>query len=289
MPDTYFDLPPELSRYGSARVAVLPVPFERTTSYVKGTGRAPAAILKASAQVELYDEETGKETCEVGIATLPPVRLEKGPIEKTLSRVEDAVGRIVSDGKLPVMLGGEHSITPPAVKAVAKAKPDLTVLQFDAHADLREEYDGTKWSHACAMARVLEICPAVQVGIRNLSAPEAGRVAGEKLPVFFAHNIRGNDGWIADVLASIKTKDVYITFDVDAFDSSVMPDTGTPEPGGLLWYDVTRILAAVAREKNVVAMDFVELLPQKGHHASDFMVAKLIYKAIGYWAASRNL
>ncbi len=288
MARTYFDLPPKLSSYAPARVACLPVPFDRTTSYVKGTAKAPKAILEASAQVELYDEELESETCDIGIATLPAVKVGAGSIENVLDRISASVSRIIRDGKLPVIIGGEHSITPPAVRAAAKIYPDLTVLQFDAHADLRSEYGGTKWSHASAMARCLEICPAVQVGIRNLSKDEAIRVSREKLPVFFAHKIHEDKGWMKKALAAIKTKNVYVTVDVDAFDQSIMPDTGTPEPGGLSWYDVVGLLREVAMRKNIVAFDFVELCPQKGHHASDFMVAKLIYKSIGYWAKARK-
>lgn len=288
MARNYFDLPDKLSRYETAKVAVLPVPFERTTSYVKGTGQGPQAILTASHQVELYDEELGSETCDIGIASLAPVRIESGPVEKVLEKIDLAVARIVRDGKLPVMLGGEHSITPPAVRAVLKTYPALTVVQFDAHADLREEYDGSKWSHACAMARVLELCPAVQIGIRNLSKDEASLVSRKNLPVFFAHKIREDKGWAEAALGAIGTKDVYVTFDVDAFDASCLPDTGTPEPGGLFWYEVTSFMKALARRKNIVGFDFVELCPQKGHHASDFLVAKLIYKCIGYWAGSRS-
>jgi len=288
MPSTYFDLPDKISKYEHAKVAILPVPFDKTTSYIKGTAKAPKAILTASAQVELYDEELGMEICDVGIATLSPLRSGSGPIGKFLEKIGLAVSRIDRDGKLPVMIGGEHSITPPAVRAIAKTHPSLTVVQLDAHADLREEYEGTKWSHACAMARVLEIAPAVQVGIRNLSKDEAERVAKENLPVFFAHKIKEDKGWIENAVNAVKTKDVYITVDVDVFDSSIMPDTGTPEPGGLDWYEVTSFLRALSMKKNVVAVDFVELCPQKGHHASDFMVAKLIYKSIGYWAANKK-
>lgn len=283
----YFDLPEKLSRYESARVAVLPVPVEETTSYVKGTKNAPGAILTASAQVELYDEELFAEPCEVGIASLAPLNVGSGSIERALGKVESAVGRIIKDKKLPVMIGGEHSITPAAVRAVKRAHPSLTVVQLDAHADLRGEYEGTKWSHACAMARVLEICPAVQVGIRNLSHQEAARVAKEKLPVFFAHEIKKDKNWIEGVIGAVKTKDVYVTCDVDVFDSSILPDTGTPEPGGLDWYEVTWFIRALSQRKNIVAFDFVELAPQKGHHASDFLVAKLIYKCIGYWASQK--
>jgi agmatinase len=288
MGSIYFDLPENYSSYDKAAAVILPVPLEATTSYVKGTFKAPAAILKASFQVELYDEELSCEPCEAGIATLPPVKVEGMPLEKALNEIQSAVTVIFDACKLPVMIGGEHSVTPPAVAAAAKVYDNLTVIQLDAHADLREEYGGTKWSHACAMARVREICPAVQVGIRNLSKEEAARVAKEKLPVFFAHKIKQNAKWVEDVMASVRTRNVYVTFDVDAFDSSILPDTGTPEPGGLSWYEVLSLMKAVSEKKNIVGFDFVELSPREGHHASDFTVAKLIYKCIGYWAAARN-
>lgn len=266
----------------------MPVPLEMTTSYIKGTSSAPEAILKASSQVELYDEELGCEPFEAGIATLPPLKVEGKPLEKALEEIKTATSKIIADGKLPILIGGEHSVTPPAVAAAAKAYDNLTVVQFDAHADLREEYSGTKWSHACAMARVREICPAVQVGIRNLSKEEAARVTEEKLPVFFAHKIKENAKWVDDVLASVKTQNVYVTFDVDAFDCSILPDTGTPEPGGLTWYEVLSLMKALSKKKKIVGFDFVELCPREGHHASDFTVAKLIYKCIGYWTANKK-
>ena len=285
MSATFFDLPAKLSNYETAAVVILPVPLDLTTSYVKGTARAPQAIFEASHQVELYDEELGFEPCQVGIAALPPLNVEKLPLEEAIEEVGRATAKIVADGKLPVIIGGEHSITPKAVAQVAKAHPNLTVLQLDAHADLREEYSGTKWSHACSMARVREICPAVQVGIRNLSKEEAQLVSQNKLPVFFAHRLKENKKWMEDVIKAIKTPEVYVTLDVDAFDSSLLPDTGTPEPGGLDWYEVVGLIRAVSLQKKIVGFDFVELTPQEGHHASDFLVAKLIYKCIGYWAS----
>lgn len=280
----YFDLPPSLSDYKNAKAVIVPAPYDQTASYVKGTSKGPVAILEASRQVELYDEELGFEPCEVGISSLPILPIEKLGLTKALPKVEEAIDKVLSDGKLPVLIGGEHSLTPPAVASVARHHPNLTVVQLDAHADLREEYDGSKWSHACAMARVREVCPAVQIGIRNLSKEEAVKVAKEKLPVFFAHKIKGDDKWMDEAIAQIKTDDVYLTFDVDAFDSSLLPDTGTPEPGGLDWYEVTRFIRLLSQKQNIVGMDFMELAPQDGHHASDFLVAKLIYKCLGYWA-----
>lgn len=284
----YFDLPSHLSDYKRAQAVFIPAPYDQTASYIKGTSKAPEAVLKASTQVELYDEELGFEPCEIGISSLPILPIEKLDLLQALSKVEESVSKVLSDDKLPVMIGGEHSLTPPAVKAVAKRYPNLTVVQLDAHADLREEYDGTKWSHACAMARVREICPAVQIGIRNLSKDEADLVARKKLPVFFAHQMKEWQNWMEEALAAVTTDDVYLTIDVDAFDPSFLPDTGTPEPGGLDWYEITHFIRLLASRKNIVGMDFMELAPQKGHHASDFLVAKLIYKALGYWAARQR-
>ncbi len=289
MNSTYFDLPKNLSTYEKSSVVILPVPFEATTSYIKGTAKAPLAILTASLQVELYDEELGFEPASVGIFTMPSLKVKGKKINEIMQEIESAFKRTISDGKLPIMIGGEHSITPSAVRASSKFyKRNLTVVQLDAHADLREKYDGTKWSHACAMARVLEICPTVHIGIRNISKEEAILIKREKIPILFAHEIIGHKNWIADALSAIKTNNVYITFDVDVFDCSILPDTGTPEPGGLTWYDALSLIKAISKEKNIIAFDFVELCPRKGHHASDFTVAKLIYKCIGYWAKGRK-
>lgn len=284
MNSTYFGLPKEYSDYNSSRIVVLPVPLDVTTSYVKGTGMAPKAIFDASLQVEFYDEELEQENYRIGVATLPPLSFGKGSLEDKLKIIETAVEGIVNDKKIPLLLGGEHGITPPAISGLSQKYSSLTVVQFDAHADLRQEYGGTKWSHACAMARVREICPVVQVGIRNLSKEEADWVSREKLPVFFAHEIQNNKEWMSKALAAVKTKDVYVTIDVDAFDSSIMPDTGTPEPGGLNWWEITSFIRDLAKQKRIVGFDICELTPRKDHHASDFIVAKLAYRCIGYWA-----
>jgi agmatinase len=198
--------------------------------------------------------------------------------------VADAISKIIADKKFPIMLGGEHSITPAAVRAVHDVHGDVCVVQFDAHADLRQEYEGEKMSHACAMARVREICPAVQLGIRNLSVEEARWAKEENFPIFYAHKMRHSSDWMGEAIAKIPTKKVYVTIDVDAFDSSLMPATGTPEPGGLGWYQVTDFLKLLAKEKKIVGFDFVELAPLKGLHACDFLVAKLAYKCIGLCA-----
>ncbi len=280
----YFDLPHEYSNYSTSSVAILPAGLEETTSYAKGTSNAPQAIAEASAQVEFYDEVLEIETYKAGISTLPELDFSGLTHDQGLQVIQDQVYQIIKDQKLPVVIGGEHSITPAVVRALNSQYKPFTVVQIDAHADLRDEYEGTKLSHASAMARVRESVPVVQVGIRNLSLPEAELIKKEKLPVFFAHKIKTNSNWINDVVKDIKTEQVYITIDVDGFDSSILPDTGTPEPGGLDWWDVTNLIAEISKQKAIIGYDFMELKPEPGHHASDFFMAKLLYRCIGYWA-----
>lgn len=268
---TFLELEPEYGQYKTSKFVVVPCPHEATVSYGAGTKKGPQAILNASFFVENFDEELKQETYrKTGIHTLKPVQIKKlpGVIEKTLR-----------DKKIPITLGGEHSLSIEAVKAAQKHYPRLSVLQFDAHADLRDEYHGKKNSHACAMRRILEICPAVQVGIRNLSEEEYlfAQKTGQLEKIHFAEHLD-----VAEKVVSQLHEQVYITFDVDAFDPAVMPSTGTPEPGGFFWYEVLDILREVCRLKKVVAADFVELSPIKGFSAPDFTVAKLIYRLMGY-------
>ena len=269
--------------YEAARIVVLPIPYEATVSYGRGTARGPSAIIEASSQVELYDDELGCEPCDVGISTLPLLSVKGLTPPQLMERVETAVGKVVADGKYPLVLGGEHSITPAGVRAMQSAHGDITVVQLDAHADLREEYEGSGLNHACTMARVLEICPAVQIGIRSLSTEEALRAKKEGLPIFFDRDLRSDSGWIKKMLSAIKSKKVYVTIDVDVFDGSFLPATGTPEPGGLDWHQTNDLLRVLFSEKRVVGMDLVELAPIDGIHAYNFLVAKLAYKCIGYW------
>ena len=287
-PANFLGIPEEFSAYERAAFVVIPVPYEHTVSYGGGTAKGPQAMIEASAQVELYDEELGFEPYEAGVATLPALDVAGKPPREMARLVSRAVAGVLAGGKIPVVLGGEHSITPPAVASVKEAFKDITVVQFDAHADLRQEYEGEPMSHACAMARVREICPAVQVGIRNLSSEEASWVSREKLPVFFAHEMRRDPGWIARALEAIKTERVYVTIDLDAFDSTAMPATGTPEPGGMSWYDVIDFLRLISKERRVVGFDVVELAPAKNLHACDFLAAKLTYKCMGYCLTGRK-
>ncbi|KPJ69753.1 hypothetical protein AMJ44_02760 [candidate division WOR-1 bacterium DG_54_3] len=270
----FLDIEPEYYNYEKSKFVVIPVPFEKTTSYGKGTKNGPAAILKASRQVEEFDEELGYEPYQRSwIYTLEPI---------SVSNLESRVTGLLNDKKIPVILGGEHSITPYAVKSFAQKHKNLSVLQFDAHADLRNSYLGSKNNHACVMRRVLEICPAVQVGLRNISKEgyEFGKKTGQLKKIHWAEHLEA-----AEQITTQLSQNVYISFDVDAFDPAIMPNTGTPEPGGLLWYEAIDILKAVCREKNVVGFDMMELAPRKGEIAPDFLVAKLVYKIMGFISA----
>lgn len=229
----FLGIEPEISTYSTSRIVVLPVPYEHTVSYGGGTGRGPKAILDASRYVEYYDEELGTELCsKVGIATLPPLPLGKSTDAKAVATITAAVQKILADGKFAVVLGGEHTISQAPIKAHLDRYPDLSVIQFDAHADLRESYEGSKYSHASVMARVCDFMdPArvVQVGIRALSPEEAGFIRRSRVNTFYAHQIRAAQDWIPAVLSRL-SKHVYVTFDVDAFDPPIMPSTGRLSP-----------------------------------------------------------
>lgn len=270
--------PPE---YGPARVVILPIPFDRTTSYVPGTRNGPREIIQASSHMELWDEELQIDIHDVGIYTLPEMELPVGEMAPALDEIRRVAEEILAGGKFLVTLGGEHSITPPLVAAAAKHHPGLHVLQVDAHADLRDTYMGTPHNHACAVRRSLEHAPVTQVGIRSLSVEEAEFVAANKTTIFYDHDMRRRDDWIGGVVASLGDP-VYLTIDVDAFDPAIMPATGTPEPGGLSWYEMTRLLRAVCSARRVVACDIVELSPIPGLIAPNFLCAKLVYKVLGY-------
>jgi len=283
-PDNFGGLSDEHSQYETSRAVIFPVPLERTTTYEHGTRNGPAAILKASQNMELYDEELELEPYkEIGIHTLPPIDTMDGTLDEVITELFTAECGLLDDDKFPVALGGEHSITPPLVSAVTKKYKNLSVLQIDAHADLRDEYQGNPASHACAMRRVLEFCPAVQVGIRSLSVEEAQAIPHLRTKVYWANDIvrAPLKSWIAKVLSDL-SPNVYLTIDLDGFDPSIIPATGTPEPGGLDWHQVTSLIRAVAQHKKIVGMDVVELMPLPGEHASDFLAAKLIYKSLGY-------
>jgi len=260
---------------------VLPVPYEGTVSYAPGTADGPAAILAASAQVELFDEELHAEFHHVGVTTLEPIP-SVDPPEAMMAQVRAAADAAMGDGKFLLTLGGEHSITAPLVAAAAECFGELSVLQIDAHADLRDSYGGTKHSHASVMRRVLEITPSiVQVGIRNVSLAEATECPGQTDRFVTPGMVSSDPDWIDHAVGMLGER-VYVTIDVDGFDPSEAPGVGTPEPGGLHWPDVTALLRRVCSERRVVAADIVEVRPIPPGNVTEFLAARLAYKLIAY-------
>jgi agmatinase len=264
-----------------ARAVILPVPFERTTSYGAGTKAGPGEIIAASRQVELYDEELGLEPYHVGIHTLPAMESPFPNTGDALDEMRRTASWLAGAGKFFVALGGEHALTTPLVAGVAEHHSGVTVLQIDAHADMRDSYMGDSHSHASAMRRTVEHAPVVQVGIRNLSAPEAEAIPGLPTRVFYDWNMRDDPRWMDAVVEALGER-VYLTIDLDGLDPAVMPAVGTPEPGGLSWRETMTLLKRVMRAKTVVACDVVELCPLPGFVAPNFLAAKLVYKLIGY-------
>jgi agmatinase len=262
----------------AAAAAIIPVPYDQTSTWRKGADRGPAALLDASGTIELYDIQTNSEPWKRGIVTLPPILHDGGP-EELAELVRARAAEVLANGSLPVVIGGEHSVTIGAVEAAAETFPGVGVLQIDAHGDTRESYEGSSHNHACVMARARERCPIVQVGIRAVDASEMPGLDPER--VFWAHEIaaRQDAGWMDEVV-SLLPETVYLTIDLDAFDPSLLPATGTPEPGGLGWYEVNELVRRVARERTIVGFDVVELLPLPGEHASDFIAAKLVHRVL---------
>tara|TARA_B100001989_G_C24544889_1_gene470079 strand:+ start:386 stop:1267 length:882 start_codon:yes stop_codon:yes gene_type:complete len=272
------------------KVIVVPFGLEKTVSYGGGTRNGPKEIIKASHQVELFDEELNKEPYkEIGIKTVKPFTIKK-KIGEALNQLSKINEEIINDNKFPMIFGGEHSITPASVKPFAKKFKEITLLHFDAHADLRESYQGEKFSHASAIRRCLDYknVKVVSLGIRNLSGPEMKFYENNKdrIEIFWA---RDKNKWNLSHLENFfKNKTVYITFDVDGFDSSIMPATGTPEPGGLLWDDVLPIIKRVCQISKVVGADINELAPIKKFDSYNFLVAKLAYKILAYTFEFKN-
>src|SRR4029079_1459340 len=266
-----------------SRILVWPISYEGTVSYGGGTGAGAAAIIDASRNMELYDEETDAEVYKMGIHTLdesPSI----DPPERMMTSLYDRAKKLVSSGKFICMLGGEHSVSAPVIKAHAEKYHNLSVLQIDAHADLRDTYDGTPHSHASIMARVVKDMqiPSVQVGIRSISADEA-RALDSGLPtkIFWARDIVGRTDWINDAVESL-TENVYLTIDIDGLDPSIVPTTGTPEPGGLGWYETLKLIRKLAEKRRIVGMDLVEYSYFENYDSPAFLCAKLAYKSLAY-------
>jgi agmatinase len=271
-------LPEKYSALENAEVVIIPVPYDRTSTWMKGADKGPAAIIEASANMELYDIETDSEVYRKGIFTDKPLVCE-GPPEGMIDAVATKAAYYIEKGKFTVVIGGEHSVSIGSIKAQAENNRDITVLQLDAHADLRPEYNGSKYNHACVMARAKELAAIVQVGIRSMDSSEKEFMKSEN--VFFADDIHKDRQWFTKAISKL-TKKVYITIDLDVLDPSIMPSTGTPEPGGLFWYDCLAFLKGVFNKRNVIGFDVVELCPNDANKAPDFLAAKLIYKLLSY-------
>lgn len=287
-PVNFLGLPEPVPTLADAPVVILPVPYEATVSWLGGTRFGPRRLLEASRYVELYDHELDGEFDGIGIHTLPELMLSAGGPEVALAELRTACDRLLELEKFVIMIGGEHAISAPPIQAhVARlgSRP-LSVLQLDAHADLRAEYHGSPLSHACVMYRVHQQVNLVQVGIRAITTEERQLMRERQIPVVFAHELDDDDVWIERAVAALGP-DVYITIDVDYFDPSLVPATGTPEPGGGQWYPTLRLLERVFRERHVVGVDVVELAPIPGLGAPDFLAAKLVYKLVAYHQRGR--
>ncbi|MDR0982326.1 MAG: agmatinase [Culturomica sp.] len=262
--------------YAKAKIAVIPVPYDGTSTWIKGADKGPDAILEASANMELYDIETDSEVYLQGIATLPAVT-EKSSPEAMVDVVETVVDEVLKDGKFPVLLGGEHSVSIGAFKAFAKHYDSFSVLQLDAHSDMRSTYEDSDYNHACVMARAKELATVAQVGIRSSDISEKENIDPER--VFYAHIIKESPVWMYHVSEKLRD-DVYVTIDLDVFDPAYVPSTGTPEPDGLAYRDVINLLKLINERHNIIGLDVVELCPNENTKASDFLASKLIYQIL---------
>ncbi len=264
--------------YPQSQVIILPVPYDETSTWIKGSDKGPEAILEASVNLEFYDVETGTEAHLKGIHTVDPV-IEKESPEKLVEAVYERIRLLLDDGKFPVTIGGNHTVPIGVIKAFSEKYNDLTILQLDAHSDLRQEYEGSRYNHACAMARAREYAQIVQVGIRSMSKEELSYADDER--IFYAHELYYDKGLYSKAIEML-SDNVYITIDVDVFDPSLIPSTGTPEPGGPEYFELLHFLRNVIRKRNVVGFDLVELCPANSNKAPDFIAAKIIYQLLSY-------
>lgn len=275
----YGDFEDKYTNYETAEIAILPVPYDGTSTWIKGADKGPDAILEASFNMEFYDIETDSEVFKQGIATLEAVTEDSSP-EAMCGEVEQRIDAILKDKKFPVMLGGEHSVSVGAFRAIAKHYETFSILQLDAHSDMRDEYEGSPYNHACVMARGKDITPSVaQVGIRSTAIEEKHNIDPER--IFYAHDIKenGDSTWMYEVSQKLHDN-VYITIDLDVLDPAYMPSTGTPEPDGLSYREVLTFLKLINERHNIVGLDVVELCPNSANKAPDFLAAKLIYQIL---------
>lgn len=277
-------LPDAHSDPKKAKVVILQAPYDKTATYLKGTRTGPGAIIDASRYLELFDDELNQDTFKIGIHTSEPLAVEEMAVEDMVSKVQASVSDILKANKFPVMLGGEHSVTIGAVKAFKEAYPNISVLHLDAHYDMRNELAGSTLNHGCVARRISELCPIVQAGMRSLSREEKeflGSQQNGKIKSINVYDILDMPMW-KDVVTKSLTDNVYVTIDLDVFDPSLVPAVGTPEPGGIGWYEILDLLRDVSKDRKIVGFDVVELCPIKGQVASDFLAAKLIYRLLGY-------
>lgn len=278
MSKTYAGIPEEYAKRETSKVALIPVPYDGTSTWQKGADKGPEAFLHASENMELYDIETDSEVYKKGVFLEDPVTENSSP-EKMVQAVYDITKKNLLSNKFVTLFGGEHSISIGSIRAFNEVFQDLTVVQIDAHADLRKEYEGSSCNHACALYEASQNANLIQVGIRSMDVSEKLVMDYDK--TFFAHEIKDDDYWM-DNAVDLMTDNVYITIDLDGFDPSILSGTGTPEPGGLQWYETLEFLARIFREKNVVGFDIVELCPNEIDKSSDFLAAKLYYKMLSY-------
>jgi len=271
-------IPEKYTKYDNAACVILPVPYDETSTWIKGSANGPDAILEASANMELYDIETDTHVYKKGIFTAKPVVENKSP-ENLIAAVGKEIKGFLKDDKFIVTIGGNHTVSIGAFPEYGARYHDLTILQLDAHADLRQTYDGSRFNHACSMARAREVCPVLQVGIRSMCEEEKYYLDNER--VFYSHDILNKPLWYKRI-PELLSDNVYVTIDLDVFDPSVMPSTGTPEPGGLFYYDVLHFLKYINEHSNIVGCDVVELCPNEQNKAPDFLAAKLIYQILSY-------
>ncbi len=284
--ENFLGLEKKYSNYKDSKIVILSAPLEKTVTYGKGTGKAPKEILKASHFVEYYDEEQSREICfERGICTLDQLSFQKLTVEKSLAKIYSEVKNHLSNDKFVATLGGEHSLSYGAIKAHHEKFSNLSILQIDAHSDLRDSYENSKYSHACVMARVSEFnTKIIQVGVRAQSIEENEFRKQKQIRTFYSREIKMGmygDDW-QEIVARNLTENVYVTFDLDGFDPSILPATGTPEPGGLFWDETMYLLKIIGLDKNIVGFDVTELAPSKVHPASNYTAAKLVYKILNY-------
>ena len=277
----FLDMPASGSCFETARVVIVSVPYDGTTSYKSGAREGPRAIISASRHLEDFDLELKRDVSQVGIHTMPEVEVHIGDPRAMSQRVEEVVLTLADKGKIVCLLGGEHSITLGSVRAFSQIYPDLSVLYLDAHADLRAEYMGSGWGHASVARRVSEICPLIEVGVRSVSEEEYRFIEEKALPVFFLDGAQSIDKVAGEVL-SLLSAHVYVSVDLDVFDPSFMAAVGTPEPGGIGWGEALALLRSVGESRDIVGFDITELSPREGPEACAFIAAKLAYKLMGY-------